>query len=277
MSRFKKIVLDKAALDSKYHAEIVNLHQQYFSLDAEVIIELLKQRDEIHLYYDTKTNQLIATIGIQWIDCDDFVIMYLGNAVVEKDYQKYGVLTMTIYMSVLKTLRNYRHQEKYCASFATTPEAYKYFKKFKNFWPKPEEKLPEQVTRVMEAFSKKFCSNGYTATAYCYKSKRLSDRLMINANQYQAETMAEEPYTKWFYQQNPDYRYGEQILCMVAFDKANFKIIRRAFLRKFWSMISIDTVHKNKKTTLYNRLKLFIYVILITIMGYLISNGFLID
>ena len=147
---------------------IVQLHQQAFDMPAEDIIGYLKERTYVDLLYEKKRGKLVGTVGIQWFISADIVIVYVGNAVIDKNVQSKGLLTYLILRAVCKASLKYPFKRKLLLGFATSPKAYAYFTKYKYSWPKPFEVMPQDIYEVIGKYLSNHCEGHFSTHEHGY-------------------------------------------------------------------------------------------------------------
>lgn len=234
-------IIKWGAFSAEQEKQIVDLHHHYFDLPSKNIIEFLKARDEVHLFFDTSNGQLIGTIGIQWFQFKGVIIMYLGGIVVLEEYQKYGILTKSLVPSVIKTTLRHPFSKRFVMTMATTPDAFRYFAKFPTYWPKPGEPIPEEVQSVFTQFCERYCPGNYKQSDGIYSTR-------IKGCDFRLQPMLEykslarmDRHARWFREKIPDFCHGEQLVVgiqhtfkgyMMLFD-AYFKRQRRKWMFRF--------------------------------------------
>jgi predicted GNAT family N-acyltransferase len=144
------IKINPKNINEKQWEEIYQLHQDFFNLDKKCIKENLLKRDLVILYYESTTNHLIATGGLQWIESEKFALLYLGNIVVACDKRHAAIFSHLMMHGMKQTVKKYKNKPKYISGFTTTPQVYSFCCKFlKNGWPQFGKKIPDDLRRVV--------------------------------------------------------------------------------------------------------------------------------
>jgi hypothetical protein len=207
--------------------KVVKLHQKHFDLDAKSIIKYLMVRDYVDLYFASK-GELVGTVGLQWYVQDKNVIMYVGNAVIDNKYQGAGLLSRSLLTGTFKTIFHYVSKRKYSIALATSPKAYSYFTKLKNYWPKPYEEIPPDIISLLGVFLKNNYQDHYHLNSF-HVLVTPEENANIEAVQY---TNTEKRFSSlWFSLENPAYEQGFQLPCIVKFDLANFYLLLKGQFR----------------------------------------------
>lgn len=268
MYKLKRDVIRDNNISPEVQAKIVKLHQKFFDLDKDKIIELLMAYEEIHLYVDTSNQRLVGTIGFKWVDCGEFITMYLGSTVVDPDYQKYGFLTTSIYLSVLKTIIKYPRQHKCVVALATTPDAYSYFKRLKNYWPKPDEDIPEHIVNKMKVFCDIYCSDHYRKNKNGLIIAYNSGQFDVDVSLLSSQKCTKNMHSIWFEKNNPGFKKGEQLVCLVEFDGVNVRAMTKVYFKKIIRLFWFDHIHHDKRTHWLNLIKMGSYAGVFMLVAY---------
>ncbi|MCL5272526.1 MAG: hypothetical protein M1486_04335 [Gammaproteobacteria bacterium] len=205
---------------------VVKLHQQFFDLRAEDIIGYLKERTYVDLFYEKETKQLIGTVGIQWYFCDDTVIVYLGNAVIDKKTHGHGLLTRSVLRSVCKTSFKFPFKRKFLLGFATSPKAYSYFTKYKYSWPKPFEEVPPDINEVIGKFLNKYYPQNYKTHEHGY----IIIPKEANVRAKSKNQVLTRYQDSWFTCSNISFDEGYQLPCIASINATNYWVLIKSVL-----------------------------------------------
>ena len=147
-------------IDKNTKEEICRLHQSVFRLDDEEIIECLSDRDVLFTFVDEKSHKLMGTVAVRWIEHNDKVIVYVGNAVFYEKYQRQNFLSYIVYKVLLKTFIKFPLRTIYFSSAMTTPKAFNICRRFPEHYPRADVKASSEVISVMDTVSKEVCGEG---------------------------------------------------------------------------------------------------------------------
>lgn len=202
-------IVKPSDMNEKQKQELVSLHQKYITLSQERILDYLKNRDQLYLYYLKDTKQLIATAGVQFVVCNNKVFIYIGNTVVEERYSHEGCLSHVIMKSLLFSYLRYPFKKKYWCALTSSPGSFSYAQRFQPCWPNVKEKTPQKMLDVMEQCINQIGVNNY----------KLNDGQLITYDlSYEVkETFHSKPKNincinaSFFNQINPGAYKGEQL------------------------------------------------------------------
>ena len=261
MARIEVISKAPSDLSKKDKSEITTLHQQFFDLKSEEIIGYLKHRSYIDMFYEKNTRKLIGTVGIQWYEYEDYVVAYLGNAVVDKNKHGGGLLTKSILRVIFRTTLKYPTKNKFVIALATSPKAYAYFTKLKHSWPKPYEPVPEKINILIENFLRQEHPDHYQKHEHsfivCPKTQA------VRSKEKKADPGARFQEA-WFGCSNEAYADGYQLPCVASISPANVTKVFVSYLNvKKW--LPIDRI---RKFIIRNnaRIREFSYILIIVLL-----------
>lgn len=244
--------------------EIIKLHQQVFELSAENIIFFLKERSYVDLFYDKKNKELIGTIGIQWYLFEEIVILYVGNAVINKNKRQNGLLTISVIRAILKTILKFPLKRKYILGFATSPKAYAYFTKYKYSWPKPFQNIPKDIYDIMGKFLTTYYPGRFKIQEHGYIM--IPDQACIRTkNKNQKIHRFQE---SWFASANLAYEQGYQLPCIAALNCRNYLTLINSACKLPKKRSINDTLNQLKNNII--RFRDVIYWIIIVALIYLL-------
>jgi hypothetical protein len=208
-------VIKPDKMNDKQKNELVSLHQKYITLSTENILDYLKNRDKLYLYYNRKNKQLIATAGVQFLVTGNKVFIYIGNTVVDKKFMHEGCLSHALMKSLIFSFFRYPFKKKYWCALTSSSGAFAYAQKYQPCWPNIKQKTPDKMTQLME---------------HCIKKMGVSEYKIIDGNvitydlSYKVnETFHTAPKTKpcvnasFFSQINPGSTKGEQLFFVNEF------------------------------------------------------------
>jgi hypothetical protein len=247
-----KIIRNKS-LPPNTQQQIIDLHQQYFDLPGESIIEFMLARDEIHLFFDRNSKKLVGTVGIQWFNFKDFAVMYEGGIVVSQQYLKYGLLAQSLIRSSTKTFLRYFYKKRYLFSLVTTPEAYRYYIKFGEYWPKINEPIPENIHPVMQTFCQNFCGTNFSYRNGIYLTAIQKCEFSLNPLLVQRINRKTDKHTRFFLNAIPNFSKGEQLIVTSPMTRTYFKSVYEAYLKtvKRKKIFKIIPIQALKSKSLY--------------------------
>jgi len=169
-----------SALSQEEWVEILSLHQKVFPFSSEVITHLIKERESLLLYREKKTNTLIGTIGCSFLSLNSFLILYMGNVVIDPAHQKNGLFLHGQYYYALKAMMRYPFRRKFVCGFAMTEESARWAKHFPIHWPKENTFTPEPMFHLMKGIAEKLVGKGgYTVEERKIFVQRLPLRQML--------------------------------------------------------------------------------------------------
>lgn len=210
MRAVKQITKNTAELQDDDVKQIVDLHQSFFDLSADDIVTFMRHRDEVDMYYN-RSGKLIGTVGIQRAVVDGRNIMYIGNAVIDKDYHGRGLLTRSLLRPVLRMFYKNMFRNSYVISFATSVGAYTYLSKYKYAWPKPFQPMPEYPRYLLETFLKEHYNDQYKPNENAFLINQKDARITSKTTESEPDNLP----SLWFTLTNSDYKSGQQLPCIV--------------------------------------------------------------
>lgn len=222
---YRKCINPKVEDETIFH-EVIDLHQKHFKLNGDDIITFLKNRDYVDLYYN-KERRLVATVGIQWYEVGNNIVLYLGNAVVDDAYQKKGLMTRSLYRAVLTTIFKYPFKNKYTIALATSPKAYSYYSKMAHYWPKPYEPIPDEIKQLLETFLEENYQDHYQVNPDFFLVSPDTNKKISATHPIELRNRFDD---LWFSLAIPKFEDGYQLPCVAKVDMTNFKIITKAAL-----------------------------------------------
>lgn len=218
---------------------IIDLHQQFFSFPAELIKELLLERDYIILYKNKKTHTLIATIGVSEFIINNDVVSYLGNTVIDSAYSQKGLLAHSQLRNAIKLIVKHPFKRKFLCAFTHSQRAYDWAMKSPVFWPNEKQRTPNNMLQLMEAIAIKLAGKSY----YRIENdviiiETLSTLLKLNRCHLQKTEL--KPNNAYFSIINRYAEMGEQVLLLGPINVINFLhglyYIFKSLLKKtFWT------------------------------------------
>ncbi len=228
IKRISKNVVD---INEEMLFEIIQLHQKYFQFEAELIKKFIFQGDYIDIYLHEKNQKIVGTVVIRWLTIKNSKLAYIGSVVFDGDYQRSGLLTHFIGKIVFDGYYYYPLNKKYVFALATTPDAYAYFGKFTNSWPKINGSIKDPVQDIFKSFLESEFKDTYKEKdGVFFVTKIVKDGYQDNIK-VDVFKKIENEYTHWFLNINQNYIKGEQILCGVAIDMINLKTFCNIFLK----------------------------------------------
>lgn len=215
--------------------EIVTLHQKHFSFPGEIIIALLKERDEIWLYRAKHNHKLIATVGFSYFEIDNVKVTYTGNVVIDLSAANLGIFLHSQLICAIKNIYQFPFKKKFLCGLATTEEAYIWASHFPMYWPKPSVTTPKFYLTLMEAIANKLVSpNNYAmCDNYCLVSK-LANLLKHHHIRSIHITSDRSNKSNDFDKLNKDADLGYQILMLGPINSINFFMGGFILLKKRW-------------------------------------------
>lgn len=214
MKKSKCVVVKPKNLNPQQKDEIVTLHQKYITLSRDDILALLEPRDKIYLYYHTDTNDLIATVGIQFVCDHRNILIYIGNTVVEDKYKHEGCLPHSLFKAMAYLFMRHPLKNKYWCALSSSSGSFSYAHHF-NCWPKPDEATPENITHLME-----HCVKAIGVTEYHVIDGNIITYDLctkIDGAFHLNEKKAKSPLSNFFYKLNPNAHLGEQLFFISSF------------------------------------------------------------
>lgn len=206
---------------------VVKLHQQFFDLKADDIIGYLKDRTYVDFFYEKGTGKLIGTVGIQWYVYDDIAVVYVGNAVIDKDTHSKGLFAKSLLRAVFKTYFKFPFKRKFLVGFVTSPRAYSYFTKHKSSWPKPFEAVPDHINEIMGKFLNTFYPHNHKTHEHGYIifPKEVSVRAKSKDQVFKRFT------DSWFSCSNISFEEGYQLPCIAALNAAIYWVLIKSMFK----------------------------------------------
>lgn len=227
-------VIKASHLDKEKTKLIINLHQKYFNLPGEMIAQLIMKRDHIYLYYEKSSQMLIGTVGTQILKIDNAFVLYMGNAVIDRDYQGLGLFSHALKREIIALCVKHPFAKKYEVSFATTPKAYAYCMHMYDYWPKPDSSVPLEIVVKMKKIADLMLPNQY----YTVDDRVITRTKILSSNSADADDalLKNFHYAEIFSKLNPHYLEGEQLLCMASIN-----------LKNIYSVLHIYKSHHKKR------------------------------
>ncbi|KTD60060.1 hypothetical protein [Legionella shakespearei] len=243
MKQSKCVIVKPRDLTNHQKDDIVTLHQKYITLSRNCILELLKPRDKIYLYYHKDTNQLIATVGIQFVQCKNNILIYVGNTVVEDQYKHEGCLPHSLFKSMAYLFLKHPFKNKFWSALSSSSGSFSYAQHHKPCWPSPYETTPSEITDLMEHCIKDIGITEYRIIDGNIVTYDLCNK--IEGTFHIKDRKVKSPMSRFFYKLNPNAHQGEQLFFI-----SSFKIY------KIVTAIIYSLHHKLiKNPALYHRLK----------------------
>jgi hypothetical protein len=201
-------------------SQMVDLSHKSFKLTDELVIKLLMKRDLVDIYIDKKCNQVIGMLGIQWIEIQGNIYVYLGNAVIDEKYRSNGLVTKSVFHYMLSTKCRWPTKHIYCVFCSSSPTAFKYINKFNNSWPKVKYSTPEEMMQQMEIFSKTVFPNDYIKSKNIFYIKSIASH--FGDNEFECKDQFNNlDEVKMFFEQQKHHAFPTQILMLGAVTLTN--------------------------------------------------------
>lgn len=202
-------VVKPSKMSETQKEELVILHQKYITLTQDNILEYLKDRDKLYLYYHKENKQLIATAGVQFLTCGNKLFIYIGNTVVDEQFKHEGCLSHVIMKSLIVAFFRHPFKKKYWCALTSSSGSFSYAQKFQPCWPNVTQETPSEMTQLMEQ---------------CIQKIGVSEYKIINGNliTYDLTHKVKQTFhtnpkkkncvnTHFFSQINPSAHKGEQL------------------------------------------------------------------
>jgi hypothetical protein len=214
MKTSKCVVVKPKNLNQQQKDDIVILHQKYITLASDSILELLQPRDRVYLYYNTDNNELIATVGVQFVHSHKNILIYIGNTVVEDKYKHEGCLPHSLFKAMAYLFARHPFKNKYWCALSSSSGSFSYAHHF-NCWPKPDEATPENITALME-----HCVKAIGVTEYRVMDGNVITYDLCNKIDgafHLNEKKVKSPLSNFFYKLNSNAHLGEQLFFISSF------------------------------------------------------------
>lgn len=212
-------------LSSTDKREISALHRQFFGLDNGDIISYLQKRDLIYLFREKKTNDIVGTLGVQWLVNKKSVVIYLGNVAIRKDYQRKNLLTQSFITIYFMTLRKHISKKIYFCCFMSTPKAFNITKHFPDHFPNEKDSTPPHIKSLMKALANEVVGEGnFIEHKDHILISNFSKKKFIKAKH------RSKCYNGLFEKLNPDYENGHQLLTL-------FRVTMSACITSIFNLI----------------------------------------
>ena len=163
--------------------EVVELHQSVFNLNRSFIIKNLLMNQKILLYRDSKTKQLIGTIGVCWVRFQWNLVCHLSSIVISRDHQNHGLLLHGMSILLRYTVLRYPFLNKYATGLVTTKMAMQWISKFNGLWPNRMKRTPKEFINIQQQLINNLFSNDQF---FLKNGAYYSNRLITNSLRYKS-------------------------------------------------------------------------------------------
>lgn len=226
MIRLQKIC--SSQLDYETLNKIIELNHTKFEISEEMVKNVIREKQIIHLYTNDVDNRLVGVIGFRRDIHQGIVYLYIGGSVVHDDYQKSGLLTKSLLHEILVTYIKYPFRDKYALAFCTTPEAYQYFCCLDYTWPKRSIQTPEQLIKVQTDYLPLIGVDDYIINDGAIVSHKMKGKIKeLNPSKHIKQQVVE-----YFTQLVESVNDGSQILCITKFNSYNLLMVVRRRIAK---------------------------------------------
>lgn len=208
-----------ANLSEEQKNELVLLHQKYITLTRHAILEHLKNRDFMYLYYHKDTHRLIATAGVQYIKYKNHVFIYIGNTVVDKEFCHESCTAHTILCSMIYAYLHFPFKKKHWCALTSSPGSFSYSQRYQPCWPNQNSLTPPEITSLMIECLKQIGIDKYKIVNGNIIADSLCDKIKQNFHKTNSSTVSAKQSqpshctsnASYFHQINPGAEKGEQL------------------------------------------------------------------
>ncbi len=153
-------VVECDKIDKTLMEEFIHLEQKFFDLTHDDIVHSISQKDLLYAFYKNDEHKLIGTLAIKWIIYQEYVIIYLGNVVIEPEYQRHNFSNTVLFNSYLRTVWKFPGKKVCFACFMGTPKAYNISQRYPNHFPQKGVEKNAFIKKIMKIICETIAGEG---------------------------------------------------------------------------------------------------------------------
>lgn len=223
LHKYKPEAISGEQIDS-----IIKLIQSKIFITSDEIKQLISNRSIIHVYYNDKN--IVGVLGFKWIVSQNIVYMYVGNVVIDNEYQKCGLLSKSLVDAIVYTYLHYPLKNKFVVAFATTPQAYQYITSFKEAWPRPNAVTPTEMFNLILQYMKTIGESRYYVNQ---NDRSIVCNTISQIYELNPKEIKDEEVKRYFYSHVPKESKGLQLVCIAPFSIKNiFNTLKTYLIHK---------------------------------------------
>lgn len=220
--------------------DVLDIEEKFFEFSGDLLLASILNRDELYTFYCKKTKKLIGTVSVKWILDGDNVIIYVGNAAVEPEFQRHNLLGLVTYLSYFKTIWRYPMKNIYFAAFFATPKSYNVTKKNQFRFPRKDYICTDENKRLMKLVADTIAGPGH------YEDHK--DYILMtvyNKNHFVKSLAADvaSSHDGYFETLNPDYASGKQLLTIFKVDLQTFITGQKSIVKFIYNKINLGLIY----------------------------------
>lgn len=225
MNLVRKIA-DVKDLSLKQKNEMFSLMQNHYANTVRSVFENdLSEKDWVLMLSDESTGK---TVGFSTqilfpfsYKNKEIKVLFSGDTVIHKEY--WGSMGLILIFSELmvKLFTEYKNQELYWMLISKGIRTYKYLPFFFNeYYPSCDKPIPDEIRELMNLLGKLKFPGLYDKSKGVVKAKSNAGYLKEN---YHPKVNLTNKHDAFFYNSNPGYIKGDELLCLTQLSLNNIK------------------------------------------------------
>lgn len=193
-------------------SQLLVLHMNIFNMDRDTTMVRLMDKNAIYLLIDAKIDKIVGIIAFRYHETPNHFIMYIGNAVIDPEYQHNGFMYKVMISEAMRAFVKYPLKEKYITGGFTTPKVYNVTRHFPTFFPRADACIPEPEKNVMDIMVKEVLPdmNCVWENGVCLMKNLRSKGFKVGS-----VDCALKSHDGYFEKINPDFHIGDQLLMVI--------------------------------------------------------------